>query len=196
MELNVTKAFITQLPDNNSNGFKVRVPVMEDGTGKEAIFDALLCTAPSNYGGYNIGDCVFVIFEDDKYNQCVILGKLFTEVPKETSSFIIANSLKVSDDAILPPSTKLGDYTAQSITDLMNALSGGTGSGTINDEDLERYVKYIPVEREDEEGNISKYYAKNILTMTGKEYTDYMKSEDKKDNCLFFLTSVPEGENK
>ena len=64
-----TRAYIVQIPENNDNHFKVRVPFMEDNTGEEAIYDALLCVSPTSYNGYSVGDVVFVTFENNKYNN-------------------------------------------------------------------------------------------------------------------------------
>ena len=135
----VTKAYIKELPESGSNIFKVEVPLMEDNTGTEAIFDALLSTPPGIYKGLKVGDAVFVTFEDDMYNTAIILGSLFTEIPTESSTYEILNDLKVTDAASLPPQTRFGDYTAQDIMNLYN--KGGGGDGTLNEEDLKQYVQ-------------------------------------------------------
>ena len=58
-----TKAYVKELPEEGSNIFKVEVPLMEDNTGTEAIFDALLCTTPGHYKGLEVGDAVSVTFK-------------------------------------------------------------------------------------------------------------------------------------
>ncbi len=122
----LTKAYIKALPENGNNVFKVRVPLYEDNTEQEAIFDALLCTDPSSYNGYSVGDAVYVQFEDEYLNTAVIMGKLYVETPTESSSYNLVNELKVTDYASLPPTTKLGDYTAQDLVNLYNAASAAT----------------------------------------------------------------------
>ena len=67
-KLITTKAYITAVPEQGSNTFKVNVPLMSDNVSDEAIFDALLCSTSGSYNDYKVGDCVFVDFEDDKYN--------------------------------------------------------------------------------------------------------------------------------
>jgi hypothetical protein len=124
----LTKAYIKALPENGNNVFKVRVPLYEDNTGQEAIFDALLCTDPSSYNGYSIGDAVYIQFEDEYLNTAVIMGKLYVDTPTESSSYNLVNELKVTDYASLPPTTKLGDYTAQDLVNLYNAASTVTSN--------------------------------------------------------------------
>lgn len=124
----LTKAYIKALPENGDNVFKVRVPLYEDNTGQEAIFDALLCTDPSSYNGYSVGDAVYIQFEDEYLNTAVIMGKLYVDTPTESSSYNLVNELKVTDYASLPPTTKLGDYTAQDLVNLYNAASTATSN--------------------------------------------------------------------
>lgn len=117
-----TKAYITQVPSEGSNMFKVDIPLMQDNVSEEAIFDALLCSTSGNYNDYKVGDCVFVDFEDDKYNTAIIMGKLYTEVPEENEAYGLFNELKVTGSAILPENTKLGQYTAQDIFNLYQGV--------------------------------------------------------------------------
>ena len=88
-----TKAYITAKPEEGDNIFKVNIPLMADNVSEEALFDALLCSN-GNYNDYNVGDCVFVSFEDDKYNTAIILGKLFTDVPKNNTAYGLFNGTR------------------------------------------------------------------------------------------------------
>lgn len=49
----LTKAFIQQLPEKDSNIYKVRIPLMEDNTDTPAIFDAVSCHTPGIYKEYS-----------------------------------------------------------------------------------------------------------------------------------------------
>lgn len=117
-----TKAYIKQVPEEGSNIFKVDIPLMQDNVSEEAVFDALLCSTSGNYNDYKVGDCVFVDFEDDKYNTAIIMGKLYTEVPEENEAYGLFNELKVTGSAILPENTRLGQYTAQDIFNLYQGV--------------------------------------------------------------------------
>ena len=192
-----TKAYIKALPEEGSNIYKVEVPLMQDNTGTEAIFDALLCTTPGSYKGLNVGDCVFVDFEDDQYNTAIILGELFTDIPTKSTTYSIINDLKVTDAASLPPNTRFGDYTAQ---DIMNLYNRSGGSGSINPDDLKQYVQWIETETVDSEGNVGEpIYADKIRVMTGAQYDKLIEelgSEGIKEdinfiNTLHFLLSLP-----
>lgn len=194
----LTKAYIKELPNESSNFFKVEVPLMSDNTQNDAIFDALLCSDPANYNGYNVGDAVFVHFEDQRYNDCVILGKLFTEIPEENNAYVLTNELKVTGFASLPASTKIGDYTAGDITNLYNATLN-SGKGEVDEEDLKQYVQWVNTQREDIE-----YYANKIRCVTGEEYDKIINHEppfeDEDDEMiektLYFLSTVPESEDE
>lgn len=138
----LTKAYITEIPEKGSNIFKVNVPLMQDNVSDEAIFDALLATTPGSYNDYKVGDCVFVDFEDDKYNIAIILGKLFTEVPEENNAYGLYNQLNVTGSAVLPENTYIGKYTPQDIFNLYQGVESGVGGGSINPDDLKPYVRW------------------------------------------------------
>jgi len=195
----ITKAYITEMPKDGDNVFKVNVPLMADNSTTDAIFNALLCTTPGSYKGYSVGDCVFVGFEDEKYNTAIIFGKLYVSVPSDSTVYEIVNELKVTDYASLPPNTKFGDHTAQDFTNLYNAALN-SGNGTIDDEDLKQYVKWTNTERENPEGEIEDIYSNKIRNMTGKEWDKYKKSEefdaDEFKTTLYFLSSIPDSEEE
>ena len=190
-----TKAYVTEVPEEGSNIYRVRVPLMEDNTETEAEFNAIVASSAGIYKGIEKGDCVIVDFEDDKYDTAIILGKLFVEVPQSTSAVGIFNHLEVTGSVILPNDTKIGNYTPQ---DLFNLYQGvefneGGGTGTLNPDDLKQYVQWTVTEREDPtEGNID-VYADHIRVMTGEEY-EALLSEDNEDfdeelfnHTLYFL---------
>jgi len=190
----VTKAYITEMPKDGDNIFKVNVPLMSDNTLNDAIFDALLCTDPISYSGYSVGDPVFVTFEDEKYNIAIILGKLFVSIPTESKSYTITNELRVTGQANLPPSTKFGEYTVQDFTNLYNATLN-SGGGSLDKEGLEKYLKeYVKWESTEEiiEEEPVEVFANKILCMSGETYSLITPV----DNTLYFLTSVPTEETQ
>lgn len=130
----ILKSYIKKLPSTGSNTYKVRIPFLEDNTNHEMVFDALLCTPPGEYYGYNVGDCVYVEFEDDKLNIPVILGKLYIEPEDEVSSYHVVNELNVTGNVTLPENTKIGNYSALDFFKLYqggvtNNSSSGGGMG-------------------------------------------------------------------
>ena len=192
-----TKAYITKVPDEGSNIFSVNVPLMADNVNEEAIFDALLATTPGSYNDFKVGDCVFVTFEDDKYNIAIIIGKLFVDVPKENNAYGLFDQLNVTGSVTLPEDTHIGRYTPQDIFNLYQGVNNGTGGGSINPDDLKEYVQWTITERE-VLGEVEEIYADHIRVMNGREYDEYIKSEDYDEDLfnhtLYFLSSLPGSE--
>ena len=155
----LTKALIKELPEEGSNIFKIRVPLFEDTTGSEIIYNALYCYPPGIYGGLDIGDCVYVAFEDDKLNIPVILGKLYTGTTDEDYVFANINNLSVSSQANLPDNTMLGDSVSfNTIYNMMQRLFGvdafdsnyyligdSEGLGQVDASDSEGIIGYYSV---------------------------------------------------
>lgn len=109
------KAFIVGLPENGSNEFQVRIPYFEGNSNRQVIYSALLCNQPGEYGGYKIGDCVFICFEDTKLDVPIILGKLYTEEDKEVPSSHTVSNLNVTGTINLPANTTIGGYSTVDI---------------------------------------------------------------------------------
>ena len=125
----LTKAFITELPGSDSNLFKVRVPLMEDNTEGEAIFEATCLSIPGLYNTLNVGDCVYVDFEDDEITNAVIMGKLMTEdeTPTGDGTYQATEDLKVADRAELPENTTIGGVT---ITEILQRIDTANNAAT------------------------------------------------------------------
>lgn len=191
-----TKAYVTKVPEDDSNIFTVRVPLMEDNTETEAEFEAILSHSPGIYKGIEVGDCVIVTYEDDKYDTAIILGKLFTEVPENDQAFGLFNQLEVTGSVILPQNTKIGNYTTQDIFNLYQGVDMKEGGGSIDPDDLRQYVQWTPTERETSE-DVEEVYADHIQVMTGEEYDTLNSSEsedfdeDEFNHTLYFLSSLP-----
>ena len=98
----IIKAIITKLPDYEDNHYMVRIPFFEDNTKTEAEFSALLSYTPGIYGNYNIGDVVFISFENEKFNVPIILGKLYvaSDLEKDGVGYGNFNILKTGDFSI------------------------------------------------------------------------------------------------
>ena len=195
----MTKAYITELPEEGSNIFKVSVPMMMDNTESDAIFDAVLFNSPGIYNGFNVGDCVVVDFEDDKYDLAFILGKLFVDIPESTTAYGLFNQLNVTGSVVLPEDTRIGKYTPQDIFNLYQGVNNGTGGGggSLNPDDLKQYVQWTPTERKDPStGEDIEIFADHIRIMTGEEYDNYKQNpeefdEEEFNQTLYFLSSLP-----
>ena len=118
-----TKALVVDTPKGDDNHFRVRIPIFEDTTGTEVIYDALCCYSPGTFGGLNIGDCVYVTFEDAKLNVPVIIGRLYTREADDYAKGLF-NNLQVTNMARLPINTSFGDVvTAGNLVDLVQNQS-------------------------------------------------------------------------
>jgi len=193
----MTKAYVTELPAEGDNIFKVSVPLMMDNTESDAIFDAILAHSPGIYKGINVGDCVVIDFEDDKYDTAIILGKLFTEIKDDEMAYGTFNQLNVTGSAVLPEDTKIGKYTPQDFFNLYQGVDMKEGgSGSLNPDDLKQYVQWTNTERT-VSGEQVDVYADHIRVMTGEEYDTLNSSEsedfdkDEFDHTLYFLSSLP-----
>ena len=185
----MTRGIITALPEEGSNIFQVEIPLMEDNTTNQAIFNATLCESPGSYNGFEVGDVVVVHFLDHEMNDAIIMGKLYTSIPEEDKAFILANRLKITNTVELPKDTRIGDTNLSEITEAVLNVSNVIGSGQFNPDDLRDFVKYTPTERSGEDD----YYADRIRTMSGEEYDALFESSDldreEANNTLFFLTT-------
>ena len=82
----ITKAIVTQLVPPNK--FKVRIPIFDGFSGQqgavsdEHLSNATLCTLPNSDNVINVGDIVYVAFEDNDAGRPVILGHLYTGTSK------------------------------------------------------------------------------------------------------------------
>lgn len=111
----ITKGYIVEILREN-NKFNVRIPFFEtasmrsfDEKSSSVIYESTLCYQPGNLNSYNVGDCVFVGFEDNQLEKPIILGKLYLGEEKKATNYQFASSLKVEEKTILPNDTKIGD---------------------------------------------------------------------------------------
>ena len=111
----VTKALVTEIPSED-NYYTVRVPLFEDTSGTEITYRALCCHTPGVFGGLNVGDCVYIAFEDAKLNVPVIIGRLYTREFDEYAKGYF-NNLNVTSVARLPLNTMIGDVSMKALFD-------------------------------------------------------------------------------
>ena len=106
----VTKGIIKSI-DYNGNTCKVRVPILESACDDaEIVLSAIFATTPGIFNGYKEKDVVIVSFEDNNYENAIILGKLYLGASKENEDprgTVSCANLKSENQATIPLSSKL-----------------------------------------------------------------------------------------
>lgn len=135
----ILKGFVESAVPNEPNKFYVRIPIINgiegtaNSTSKEDLAKATVCGIPGFTNLINIGDVVYIAFENDNYNNPVILGQLLTNLNPstvndknitETRPQIVAKSLSFysddgSESADLPYNTRIGNVTPVAISCLI-----------------------------------------------------------------------------
>ena len=123
----ITKAIVERLPENGSAKFLIRIPIFDgfegskEDTDYNSLTEATLCCLPGVSNPVNVGDIVYVGFEDNNIARPVILGHLYlgdSPNASKTSIGLNLNSLTVSDQkysesgsAKLPVGTSIGNLS-------------------------------------------------------------------------------------
>ena len=140
----ITKAIVTQLVPPNK--FKVRIPIFDGFSGQqgavsdEHLSNATLCTLPNSDNVINVGDIVYVAFEDNDAGRPVILGHLYTGTSKTNTIIDLSvRELNVTDkptngkysiaSANLPSNTRIGNLTYYDILGAVNFVKAFESGG-------------------------------------------------------------------
>ena len=119
----ITLATITKINRVGKLEITVRVPIFDSpGVTEYSNISCSLCQSPAEIDGYNVGDVVYVGFEDNRIDRPIILGKLRTDLnatPSSTST-LSTNSLVVSDKAYLPADTTVGGISLLAFKSAIN----------------------------------------------------------------------------
>ena len=121
----ITKATIEEKIDKYK--FRVRIPIYNKQ--KDAIFAtptkeldvALICTLPGCDVNYQVGDVVYVGFDDAQDYEPVIIGLLYREKDTGTLMSITAESLKTKVSTELSQHTSIGNIDEFNIKALYGA---------------------------------------------------------------------------
>ena len=107
----ITRAYIEEIDYDNAR-VKVRIPLLNGvvnskySTPPSQLSWAKIIIIPGIEVQYNVGDVVFVGFEDNDVSYPVVLGYMMTtkesRVNKDLKVTLTATSLKVKDSAELP----------------------------------------------------------------------------------------------
>lgn len=121
----ITKAVIKKLADTKSNYYAVYIPWMRKANDSEE--DATLNATKSYINGVkddlNVGDIVYVGFEENELGKPIILGKLYTNKEEEVNTASNVKTLLVQDKAILPGNTMIGNIDVNELRKKIDAIT-------------------------------------------------------------------------
>ena len=110
----ITKAIIQSI-NAAGNRCIVRMPLFETAASQNHVeAEALVNITPGLFNNLEVGDIVFISFEEGAIEKPIILGKLFRGAEVESNirgGGCLVDSLKVNTSAIIPSST-LYDFPA------------------------------------------------------------------------------------
>lgn len=118
----ITKAIVEEVISPYQ--VKIRVPLLDRegasplSTSSDNLNVATICCLPNCYMNIQVGDVVFVAFEDNTYYKAVILGHLSRAAMTSTYADVHFRNLIVEDSATLPSNTCIGDVSMSDILSL------------------------------------------------------------------------------
>lgn len=122
----ITKGIVEEILSPSE--VKVRIPVFDRAnetslsTKTEDLTVAAICGLPSCYNFVEVGDIVFVGFEDNTTYRAIVLGHLVTDKYREPSIRANLGSLSVSGMTCLSENTSIGSVTSHEIS-MLQGLS-------------------------------------------------------------------------
>lgn len=123
----ITKGIVESIVDNYS--VKVRIPMYDkiDGaknaTPNSDLSIATVCTLPGAVNQVQVGDIVFVGFEDNDISRPVILGQLYRNIQESSLCSLNIDSIVVSNSAKFNEQTTIGDVSYKDISSLIGVRS-------------------------------------------------------------------------
>ena len=125
----ITKAIVLNKIDN-TNKYLVRIPIFESfvnttdmgNVANASLFEATYSYQPGNTDGIMPNDVVYVGFENNDYNNVVILGKLYLGSESKATSHQNVNSLVVNGSTSLNGKVKINGVDISVVNEHSQAL--------------------------------------------------------------------------
>jgi hypothetical protein len=142
----ITKAIVEEIISPYK--VRVRIPLLDRpthtplSTKTQDLNTATICTLPNCYINLQVGDVVFVGFEDNTAYKAVVLGHLCKEAVT-TYADMILNTLEVNVAAKLPANTSIGNITATQLAYLEGLTDNIQGQLNSLKQDRDRLIKAV-----------------------------------------------------
>lgn len=115
----VTRAIIEEIVETNK--YRVRIPTLNRseysplGTSFDNLYIATVSMMPNCKPNFQIGDAVFVAFENNSESKPVIIGQLLRDENTSLNPIINCDSISITSGAQLPYTTSIGGVTPSEI---------------------------------------------------------------------------------
>lgn len=127
----ITRGIVEKLLDRYT--IKVRMPLLNrmkqnsNSILSDDLNEAVVSVLPNFDPNINVGDVVFVAFEDNNFGKPVVIGYLYRSNMTPTYGDIILNSINVKIAANLSADTTIGDVSSTNISYLKGVTSNIQG---------------------------------------------------------------------
>ena len=127
----ITRGIVEKLLDRYT--IKVRMPILNrmkqnsNSILSDDLNEAVVSVPPNFDPNINVGDVVFVAFEDNNFGKPVVIGYLYRSNMTPTDGDIILNSINVKIAANLSADTTIGDVSSTNISYLKGVTSNIQG---------------------------------------------------------------------
>ena len=127
----ITRGIVEKLLDRYT--IKVRMPLLNrmkqnsSSILSDDLNEAVVSVPPNFDPNINVGDVVFVAFEDNNFGKPVVIGYLYRSNMTPTYGDIILNSINVKIAANLSADTTIGDVSSTNISYVKGVTSNIQG---------------------------------------------------------------------